>query len=539
MIWVFLTSLKLLKMNPIHVSLMRLNTDNKLFLLVFIIALTVFVFTNDGHRYTLDEDVTQKQSMNIATQKPQPGYIQGQSRLLFEYPDYFPLNDRPICQNGILCSQVPIGSSLTQVPFILINKNLHIINNDIQWSSSDFDDPHYVWWRNTLQQEPDFIFLELFYGPVFSALAVGTFFLVCRTFNYERNTSIVLSMLYGFTTTIWAYSQTSLNAVPATFFFLLGILFFRRFQSNQSKINLILCGMSLGYAFLTRNDIALLIVPLFVFFLYDLKKRNDKVKKFFAFVIPTVASYGIYHIINFIRIGTSTLSGVSTGGSDSIPLYIGIFGLLLSPGVGLLIFAPILLTSFFSFPDFYKKNKPECILFLSFAISLLIFYGPSGYWHGLNAWGARYLLVIVPFLLLPLGASLEKRKSNLLKTSIVVLGGLGIFFNLVYLIQDVSWFVWGIIGSGRGLYELGHVAKGLWVHPLVLWTFEYSQLTHSIILAFTKLQPDIFLLKVWGTQTFMSLFAAIMSFQAYLLYRLLKNESDAIKQKERMLHKQH
>lgn len=511
---------------------MRLNTDSKSFLLVFIIAFTIFVFTNDGHRYTLDEDVAQKQSMNIVIQKPQPGYIQGQSGLLFEYPEYFPF-PRSICQNGILCSQVPIGHSLTEVPFILVNKIFHIIPSDIQWSSSDFDDPHYVWWRNTLQQEPDFIFLELFYGPVFSALAVGTFFLVCRTFNYKLNTSIILSMLYGFTTTIWAYSETSLSVVPATFFFLLGILFFRKFQSNQSKINLILCGMSLGYAFLTRNDVVLLIVPLFVFFLYDLKKKNYKVKKFFAFVIPTVASYGIYHVINFIRIGSSTLSSVSVGDEGSIPAYEGIFGLLLSPGVGLFIFAPILFTSFFAFPDFYKKNKSECVLFLSFVISFLIFYGSSQYWHGLNAWGARYLLIIVPFLLLPLGASLEKRKSRLLKAGIVMLGCLGVFFNLVYLVQDVSWFVWGSMTSGNetGLYALGKT-QYLWVHPLVLWAFEYSQLTYSILWAFTKLQPDIFLLKVWGIQTFMPIFAAIVSVQTYFLYRLLRNKSDVIKQKE-------
>lgn len=516
---------------------MTLNVDNKVFLLVFFITLTVFVFTNDGHRYTFDEDVAQKQSMNIAIQKPQPGYIEGQSRMLFEYPQYFPHNDRPICKNGILCSQTPIGYGLTEVPFILLNKNLHIINNDIQWTSSDFNDPHYVWWRNTLQQEPDFVFLELFYGPVFSALSVGTFFLLCRAFNFTQKISTALSMLFGFTTTIWAYSETSLNVVPTTFFVLLGILFYRRFQNNQSITNLILCGVSLGYGFLTRHDVALLIVPLFVFFLYDLKKKNDKIKKFFAFVIPTVASYGIYHIINIVRIGTSTVSSSSFGGEGSTPLHLGIFGLLLSPGVGLLIFAPILLTSFFSFPDFYKSHKPESLLFLSFAISFLIFYGSSGYWHGLNAWGARYLLIIVPFLLLPLGASLEKRKNVSLKTCIVILGGLGVFFNLIYLIQDVTWFVWGpmITENETGLYALGKYTKGLlWTHPLVLWTFEYSQLTYSILWAFTKLQPDIFLLKVWGIHTFTAIFATMLSIQTYFLYRLLRNKSDVIKQKENL-----
>jgi hypothetical protein len=55
------------------------------------------------------------------------------------------------------------------------------------------------------------------------------------------------------------------------------------------------------------------------------------------------------------------------------------------------------------------------------------------------------------------------------------------------------------------LYELGHIGTNLWIHPLVLWTFEYSQLTHAIRYLFLyldpnlTLKPDIYLLKVWGS----------------------------------------
>ncbi|MGI0010744.1 MAG: ArnT family glycosyltransferase [Nitrosopumilaceae archaeon] len=522
-----------MKTSPSYVAIMRLNTDNKLFLLVFAITLTVFVFTNDGHRYTIDEDVAQKQSMNIVIQKPQPGYVQGESRILFEYPEYFPANDRPICQNGILCSQAPIGHSLTQVPFILINQNFHIITTDIVFTSEDFDDPHYVWWRNTL--EPDFTFLELFYGPVFSALSVGTFFLLCRTFDYTRKTSIILALLYGMATTIWAYSETSLNVVPATFFVLLGILFFRRFQKNQSHTNLIFCGTSIGFAFLTRYDVVLFIIPLFLFLLYDMRKKNEKVKKFLAFVVPAALSYGIYQIINLVRVGSSNISASSIGGDGVI--HVGIFGLLLSPGVGLLIFAPILFTIFFAFPDFYKRNKQECILFLSFIVLFLGWYGTSPFWHGLNAWGARYLLMVVPFLLLPLGTSIEKRKSKVIKTSILILAAAGVFFNLVYLVQDVAWFVWGKMTTEneQGLYALGKYGKGLWIHPLTLWTFEYSQLTHSIIWAFEHLQPDIFLLKVLEPQVFAPLFVTLLTPPVYLLLRLLQEKSIITKQQDETL----
>ena len=73
------------------------------------------------------------------------------------------------------------------------------------------------------------------------------------------------------------------------------------------------------------------------------------------------------------------------------------------------------------------------------------------------AWGSRYLFMIIPFLLIPLGASLEKRNKKFMFVLLVTLGLLGIFFNIPYVTQDVAWFVWGQPGSQTtGLYSLSH-----------------------------------------------------------------------------------
>ena len=100
------------------------------------------------------------------------------------------------------------------------------------------------------------------------------------------------------------------------------------------------------------------------------------------------------------------------------------------------------------------------------------------------------MVPIIPFLILPLGASIEKIKHVSFKISLAFLAILGAFFNLVYLVQDVSWFIWGIMGAHQGgLYDIDGAAD-LWVSPLVLWTFEFSQLTHSILS--TNIQTIVF-----------------------------------------------
>jgi hypothetical protein len=502
------------------------NNDIKLFIFISLLAFTVFLFFSDGHRYTFDEDVIQQQSQRIALMETPSNFISGESRINYEFPEYFPNNNSDICYNGILCSLTPIGSSLIQVPFILINENLQIISETIIYTSEDFDDPHYVWWRNSL--EPNFIFVDLVTGPFYASLLVGIFFLTARTF-YHPKTSLFLALLFGFSTPIWAYSQTSLNVIPAAFFILLGFLFFRKFQINHSSKMLIFCSSCLGFGFLIRFDVVLIIIPLFFFMLYNLLKRKHTFKLFFAFVIPSVMSYVILRLINVVKFGniptanpmapaTSIISGAQT-----FSFLDHIFGLLFSPGLGLFVFSPILFTVFLSFYDFYHKNKSECILFGCFIGSFLLFFSTTEVWHGLNSWASRYLIMIIPFLILPLGMTIEKRSNIFLKSTLIFLGIIGVFINLVYLIQDVSWFVWGSDPlSTTGLYALHQSKIHYWFHPLTLWTFEFSQLTHSIKLATTSLQPDIFLLKILGLQNYLIVIMSLISIPIFFIIKILK-----------------
>ena len=63
--------------------------------------------------------------------------------------------------------------------------------------------------------------------------------------------------------------------------------------------------------------------------------------------------------------------------------------------------------------------------------------------------------------MIPIAASIEKRMHFSFKISVIFLGITGFLINLVYLLQDVSWFVWGFFGSDeRGLYSLGRKADG-------------------------------------------------------------------------------
>ena len=177
-----------------------------------------------------------------------------------------------------------------------------------------------------------------------------------------------------------------------------------------------------------------------------------------------------------------------------------------------------------SFFDFYKKDKSSFFIFSAYFVTILVFFGSLETWHGFISWGPRYLLPAIPFLIIPLAASIERRNNMSFRFLIMILGTIGAFFSLMWLIQDVSWFVWGTFGEDSGLYSLGIAGMhNLSLNPLVLWTFEYSQLIQSVNLAFNHLQVDLFLFKLLGPIVTALVLSIIIIPLAFILKSVVNN----------------
>ena len=59
------------------VYMVKFGQEKKFFIILFLLSFTIFALTSDGHRFTFDEDVTQQQSMWLATMTPDPRFIEG------------------------------------------------------------------------------------------------------------------------------------------------------------------------------------------------------------------------------------------------------------------------------------------------------------------------------------------------------------------------------------------------------------------------------------------------------------------------------
>ena len=473
-----------------------LSNEKKVCILIFTICFIVFLFTSNAHRYTIDDYLAYSQGERIINQTPLENFVPGQTRPGLDSSIIWYL---PICTDAILCSGIPIGYSISFIPFIFIEQNLNLIPN-YEFTSDDFDDPHYVWWRNSLSSVETFVFLT--YGPIFTSISCVLVFLITRTFEVNQKISLFIAFLFGFATLTWAYSSTGLNVVLSTTIILTAFYCFRMFEKKKSYLYLFGVSLSIGFSFLVRYDLAIFGIILLGFLSYIILKQNRKIQYFSILSLPILFMGLVFALTNLIQFGSIEKFGYINengfGLGNTIPIYEGIAGLLFSPGAGLFVFSPILLTIFISFYDF-RKYRISLVIFLSYFISILFFIGGLETWHGFVSWGARYMVPLIPFLLIPLAISIQNRTSILFRIGIITSASIGAFFNFMWLVQDVSWFVWGLFGTNNGLYRLGIPGMHpLNLNPVVFWTFEHSQLTQSIYLAFTHLQVDLYLYKILG-----------------------------------------
>ncbi len=518
-----------------------MNINKKVFLVITILFFSIFTFTSDAHRSTSDEEFLQQQALRIVLQTPDPDFVLGESGSFFNYPQFWYPHmqeggGKLKCKIGIICYPIGIAFSTTAVPFIFLNQQFNFLTNDsVNYTTEDFIEPHYVWWRNSL--DPDMTFMELFYGPFYLSLAIGVFFLISRAFNYKITTSISLAFLLGLSTIFFVYSQTSYSTVPSIFFLLTGFLYFKKFLDNSKILHSTIAASFLVFAFMIRGDVIFFIIPMFVFFIIYIIKQRQRILKLISFTLPLILGWQFDKFLESLRYDVNSLAdpsilidGYARGGGENLQ---GIFGILFSPGVGLFIYVPILLTVFFTYRDFFTRERKLTVLLLVISAVIVIHFSSFTHWEGFTAHPPKYLFSIIPFLLLPLGASIEKRGKKILAI-VIGLGILGFFFNFVTIIQDVSYFVWGQPGGFTGLMSLAQERScPIYICPEVTWTFQFSPLITTISLALSKLQPDLFLLKLLGIQYYLPLLFSILSIQFYLLYRIVRSHVTSITQKQK------
>ncbi|MDJ0736566.1 MAG: hypothetical protein QNJ47_21295 [Nostocaceae cyanobacterium] len=301
--------------------------------------------------------------------------------------------------NGKVYAGHEIGNTLFMLPTAFLNVTIErILSNKIN--------------PETIFNLKNFIFSFQF--STYSALTCTAFLAILRQgFNHKFTISFLSTCCLSFTTYFVAYSRNSFDGVLCTTLLTASFLFLILYRQNIKIGYLIAAFALLGISFITRISMVLPIVASMTYLFLIHKSFPTKLFKSLSIAIATQIPFFIWQIwYNHLRTGifykspVQTERYISNNGLDG-NIFLGLSGLLFSPGKSLFVYAPLLVISLILFKKFYREHRKEAIYIIILTVLWFLLHAKLRSWYGAWGWGPRHFVTILPILFIPFAVNFE------------------------------------------------------------------------------------------------------------------------------------
>lgn len=246
-------------------------------------------------------------------------------------------------------------------------------------------------------------------------------------------------------------------------------------KNNKAMYFAVLSGILLGLS-VFAHPTSLIVIPGFIIYSIISFKRYKNKKSLGLFLVSLVIILFFMSLVNYWRFGAFTEFGYGGYYDQLKRTWPGLVGLLVSPGKGLLFYFPVVILLPLALGLMYKMKKERLLTVLIIYIIVInwAYIGTldaenpnkSVLWSGAIAWGPRYLVPVMPFIILPFGTLLTgfRQRQRLLKIGFATLCITGIIVNLS---GKLVWsdYVFTYALYKEQLYKVDHRADEMTWNP--------------------------------------------------------------------------
>ena len=397
-------------------------TNNRALGILLGVCLALYGLTNPGGVRSADGEVIYRTAAALAS-----GGEFGVEERLEDWPEFGFAEGA----DGKLYTFYGPGQSLVCAPMIWIARLL----NRTGWYEGEgrtIPLSHYVddGIRRTINGNPpqellphaERIIVSFLYIPI-TVLGVALFWLLLRRLGIPPVAALVTCFLYAFGSMTWPYANTFFKE-PLALVFILGSLLLMLGKAGKHRgrasgwlPGLALSGLLMGLAVAT-HEMSALFVPFFVAFGFLSHGRGFRSWK--GAVKPTVALAGGGLVILLLLLwhNQTRFGGLLDTGRSAVTInpfsppwtasyWTGLFGLLLGAGKGLLIYSPLVVAGVLFWRRFAAEYRLLAGVLAAMILVRFLVVAAYGAWHGGFCLGPRYLLMVVPFLFIPLAFAIR------------------------------------------------------------------------------------------------------------------------------------
>jgi hypothetical protein len=189
--------------------------------------------------------------------------------------------------------------------------------------------------------------------------------------------------------------------------------------SRDSRLAAFGAGAAVGGAVLFRTDsIFTIALPVAVALLVVSAERRRDVLRYGAGAAPFAVIWMAY---NLARFGSPISSGYHDQPFNHAFLP-GVYGLLLSPGRGIFVYAPVLLAAFAVIPRLRGPDRVVAVLAVALLVARVLTYATWWSWYAGDVWGPRFLIPVLPAFAPALAAALQRWPASRVVGALMVAG---------------------------------------------------------------------------------------------------------------------
>jgi hypothetical protein len=249
-------------------------------------------------------------------------------------------------------------------------------------------------------------------NALFCALIAFVFFRFGFALTGRLRPSVINALLLILCTPLWSASKpfwreplSALGLVTTVYLLFLA-------TRRRHLAGLFFAGLAADVAPWAREEYWTLI-PFFAAYVFVSSRRarpgraRDAAVELAVFLLAPLGGLAISAVFSELQYGRAFGGGFSGHNLAAAPLAVGFYGLLFSPMVGLFVFAPLVAFGLFGFARLAPRDKPLTFLLLAILAFMTVLYAKYHIWAGGQPLGPRYLMPLVPLLMLSLAFLLE------------------------------------------------------------------------------------------------------------------------------------
>jgi len=278
--------------------------------------------------------------------------------------------------------------------------------------------------------------LVAFVGPLMLAATTLVTFWLAEALGGTRRQAAVVTTAIIFGTFLFTYGTTYYSEPAVALCIAVALLGLARLGGSLRWPAAI--GAAVGLSVLFRTDSLLLVAIPVGGAMLALRPPVRQLTVAAAVALPPLALWGWY---NAARYGSVFNLGYKNDPGFTHSFADGLVGLLVSPGKGIIWFAPVLILSLWSVRGSYRRWPVLTVLAMVLIGSRFLFYASWWAWDGGLSFGPRLIVPSLPAFAIPMTALVIERGRD---SRFVRVGlGLVVFGALMALLGAISFGSWG------------------------------------------------------------------------------------------------